>query len=237
MNQDQFYKQIESNSFFDRWKKTVKKSDNIILRPIKREILEILEKNINLKNVKVLEIGSFISDLLYCLKKKYKCKIEGVEPSSKACKFAKKKFNIKIINKTFYRSPFFGLNKKYKNKFDLIICDDVLSWMDRNIILETLSSLSWILKSNGYIFIRDFSPLKNFAHKNHHWPKKNIYNFKVSNGHKKFFINSGKYKVIYNKEYFSKKFQTVKISHKQSHKWSDTIIKKTLNYQHKIIKI
>jgi len=66
MNQDQFYKQIESNSFFDRWKKTVKKSDNIILRPIKREILEILEKNINLKNIKVLEIGSFISDLLYC---------------------------------------------------------------------------------------------------------------------------------------------------------------------------
>ena len=120
---------------------------------------------------------------------------------------------------------------------EICFLDITATNQNRNIILETLSSLSWILKSNGYIFIRDFSPLKNFAHKNHHWPKKNIYNFKVSNGHKKFFINSGKYKVIYNKEYFSKKFQTVKISHKQSHKWSDTIIKKTLNYQHKIIKI
>ena len=64
MNQDQFYKRIESNSFFNRWKKTVK-SDNITLRPIKKEILEILEKNINLKNIKVLEVGSFISDLLF----------------------------------------------------------------------------------------------------------------------------------------------------------------------------
>ena len=190
-----------------------------------------------MKNIKVLEIGSFISDLLYFLKKKYNCKIEGVEPSSKACKFAKEKYNIKIINKTFYRSKFFGLKTKYKNKFDLIICDDVLSWMDRSIILETLSSLNWILKENGHIFIRDFSPTKNFAHKNHHWPKQNILNFKVAGGHKNFFINSGKYKIVYNKEYYSKKFQKIRISHKQSHLWGDTLLKKTLDYQHKVIKI
>ncbi len=237
MYQDQFYKQVESNSFYDRWKKTIQKDDKIILRPIKNEILNILDKNLDLKYFKVLEIGSFISDLLYSLKKKYKCKIEGVEPSSKACKFAKVNFKLEIINKTFFESPFFGFNKKYKNKFDLIICDDVLSWIDRSIILETLSSLNWVLKNNGYIFIRDFSPLKNFAHKNHHWPKENIYNFKVSNGHKNFFINSGRYKVIYNKSYISKRFQKVKISNKESHKWSDTIIQKTSNYHHKIVKI
>lgn len=236
MNQDQFYKQIESNSFFDRWKKS-SNIENTTLRSNKREILEILENKINLKNAKVLEIGSFISDLLYYLKKKYNCKIDGVEPSSKACKFAKKKFNLKIINKTFYKSPFFGLKTKYKNKFDLIICDDVLSWIDRDIILETLSSINWILKNNGHIFIRDFSPTKNFAHKNHHWPKQNILNFKVSDGHKSFFTNSGKYKITYNREYYSKKFQKIKISSKQSHRWSDTVIKKTLDYQHKIIKI
>ncbi len=237
MDQDHFYKKIESNSFFNRWRSTVKKNDNIILRPIKKEILQILEKNIHLKKIKVLEIGSFISDLLFFLKKKYNCKIVGVEPSSKACKFAKKKFHLNIVNKTFYKSPFFGFSKKYKNKFDLIICDDVLSWIDRDIILETLSSLNWILKNNGYIFIRDFSPQKNFAHKNHHWPKKNILNFKVSNGHKSFFINTGKYKVIYNREYISKKFQKIKIPYKESHKWSDTIMKKSQKYQHKIKKI
>ena len=68
MNQDQFYKQIESNSFFNRWKKSLK-NDDIILRPVKKEILKIIEKKIVLKNIKVLEIGSFISDLLYFLKK------------------------------------------------------------------------------------------------------------------------------------------------------------------------
>ena len=141
------------------------------MRPIKKEILQILEKNIHLKKIKVLEIGSFISDLLFFLKKKYNCKIVGVEPSSKACKFAKKKFHLNIINKTFYKSPFFGFGKKYKNKFDLIICDDVLSWIDRDIILETLSSLNWILKIMDTFLLEIFLP-KNFAHKNHHWPKK-----------------------------------------------------------------
>ena len=70
MDQDHFYKKIESNSFFNRWRSTVKKNDNIILRPIKKEILQILEKNIHLKKIKVLEIGSLIFNLLFFFKKK-----------------------------------------------------------------------------------------------------------------------------------------------------------------------
>ncbi len=235
MKQDKFYKKIESNSFFERWKKTSFDYDKITLRSHKKDILKILKKNINLKSLKVLEIGSFISDLLFFLKKDYNCKIDGVEPSSKACKYAFNKFKIKILNKTFYESDFFNLKRKNKNKFDLIICDDVLSWIDRSIILEVLSCINWLLKDNGYIFIRDFSPNKNFAHKNHHWPMENIYNFKVAEGHRSFFINSGNYKVKYNKVYNTTKFQKIKIRKKESHIWCDTILKKTSKYQFKII--
>ncbi|MDB2500737.1 class I SAM-dependent methyltransferase [Candidatus Pelagibacter bacterium] len=236
MEQDHFYRLKESNAFFDRWKKDYKENNQIILRDHKKTILKTLKNNINLRSLKVLEIGSFISDLLYFLKKDYNCKISGVEPSSKAVKFALKKYKIKINNKTFYNSEFFGFKKKLKKKFDLIICDDVLSWIDREIILETLSSLNWILKDNGYIFLRDFCPKNSFSHINHHWPNKKIYNFKVSDGHKSFFLNSGKYKTIFNKAYYTKKFQKIKIYNKESYRWSDTILQKTTKHQHKLIK-
>jgi ubiquinone/menaquinone biosynthesis C-methylase UbiE len=236
MKQDHFYRLKESNAFYDRWNKDHKEGSQITLRDHKKTILKNLKKNINLKSLNVLEIGSFVSDLLYFLKKDYNCKITGIEPSSKAVKYAQKKYKIKINNKTFYNSDFFGFNKKFKNKFDLIICDDVLSWIDREIILETLSSLNWILKDNGHIFLRDFSPKNSFAHINHHWPNKKIFNFKVSGGHKSFFLNSGKYKTIFNKEYYTKKFQKIKISNKESNRWSDTILQKTTKHQHKLIK-
>lgn len=235
MKQDKFYKKVESNSFFERWKKTSKDYNKTILRSQKNTILKILNKNISLNSLKVLEIGSFISDLLFVLKKNYNCKVEGIEPSSKACKYALDKFKIKILNKTFYESQYFDFKKKNKNKFDLIICDDVLSWIDRGIILEVLSSINWLLKDRGYIFIRDFSPNKNFARANHHWPRKNIYNFKVAKGHKKIFTDTGNYEVKYNRMYNTTKYQKIKISDKESNIWSDTLLRKTSKYQFKII--
>ena len=42
---------------------------NLFLRDHKKTILKTLKNNINLRSLKVLEIGSFISDLLYFLKK------------------------------------------------------------------------------------------------------------------------------------------------------------------------
>ena len=75
------------------------KNDDIILRPVKKEILKIIEKKIVLKNISFRDRFFHIRFIYF--KKKYNCKIEGVEPSSKACKFAKEKYNIKIINKTF----------------------------------------------------------------------------------------------------------------------------------------
>ena len=86
--QDNFYFKKESNSFFLRWQKSHNYDGK--LRKSKEEIKKILVKKINLKKKKILEIGCFIGDLLFDLKSNYKSKIYGVEPSSLACKFAKK---------------------------------------------------------------------------------------------------------------------------------------------------
>ena len=67
------------------------------------------------------------------------------------------------------------------------------------------------------IYFSEIFSKYSFAVKNHHWKFEKIYNFKVKDGHKTFFINSGKYDVIKSKifhtERFSKKkVQTFKVS-------------------------
>ena len=55
----------------------------------------------------------------------------------KACKIAKKYFSLKLENKTLLKSKFFNFSKNTFQKMDIIIFDDVLSWIDRDVILPT----------------------------------------------------------------------------------------------------
>ena len=242
IKQDNFYKNIEANAFFERSKKnsrlSFKSLQKSTLRPNKKIIYNIIKKKFSFtKKTKILEVGCFFGDLLYYIKSKHKCKVYGIEPSSKACKLSKKIYSLKIENTTFLNSKIFNLEKKNFQKFDIIIFDDVLSWFDRDIILSSFGVIDWILKKNGLIFFRDFVPKKNFAHPNHHWQGKKIYNFKYQNGHKNFFLNSGKYKQIFHKKYFSYNYQKVKIKNRDSMMWGDTLIKKIPGFTHPIIKI
>ena len=233
--QDNFYFKKESNSFFLRWQKSHNYDGK--LRKSKEEIKKILVKKINLKKKKILEIGCFIGDLLFDLKSNYKSKIYGVEPSSLACKFAKKKFKINLENNTFLNSKYFINNSSNYQKFDLIICDDILSWVSRDLILPTLGSIDWILKPNGHLFLRDFSPTYRFAVKNHHWHKEKIFNFKQKNGHKSFFLETGKYEQKFYKKIISNKYQTIKSSNRETLIWSDSLLKKINKFNNSIFKI
>ncbi len=239
--QDFYYKKFESDNYFNRWKKNDNQeyidTTKGKLRKEKIKILNYLLSNLNIKNKEVLEIGCFVGDLLFFLKKNFKCNVKGVEASKKACNFSKKFFNLKIENKIFIESEFFFINKKNYNKFDLIICDDVLSWIDRDAIIPTLSSIDWLLKDDGYLFLRDFTPSKNFALRNHHYEKFKIYNFKQKNGHKSILLKSGKYIQIKNKTYLSKRFNKKNINYKEANIWSDTILKKIKDFSHPIVKL
>ena len=233
--QDNFYFKKESDFFFKRNSSILPKPGEI--RKNKLEIHDFILKHITIKKKSnVLEVGCFIGDLLFFFKKKYNSNIYGIEPSKYACKYAKKYYKLNLENKTFLNSKLFECTKKNYQKFDLIIIDDVLSWVDRNIILSLIGSLDWCLKVNGYIFLRDFSPKYSFAVKNHHWKLEKIYNFKVKNGHKTFFINSGKYDVVKSKIYYSEKFNKKKSKNKQSSIWNDVILKKKIGFTYKIDK-
>lgn len=234
--QDNFYFKKESDFFFKRQSPNLPKKQEV--RKNKIEILEFILNYIKIKKKsEILEVGCFIGDLLFLLKKKYNANVYGVEPSKYACNFSKKYFNLNLENKTFLNSKYFSCSKKNYQKFDLIIIDDVLSWIDRDIILGVIGSLDWCLKRGGHIFLRDFSPKYSFAVKNHHWKLEKIFNFKVKNGHKTFFINSGKYDVVKSKVYYSEKFNKKKSKNKQSSTWNDVILKKTNSFTYKIDKL
>lgn len=240
--QDFFYKKKESDLYFDRWKKnnlneytkTVKEKK---VRLEKKRIISFLKKNINLKNKTILEIGCFTGDLLYYLKQNFNCKVYGIESSKKACKLSKNTFKINIENSIFYESKFFEKNIKNFSKFDLIICDDVLSWMDRKVILQVLASIDWLLKGGGHIFLRDFTPNKNISVRNHHHKIDKIYNYKIKNGHKTILLDSGKYSIIKNKKYITKRFNKKKFKNNVINVWSDTILKKKLKLNYKFLNI
>jgi len=238
--QDYFYKIKEADNFFDRWIKNNKKeyfeTSKKKLRNEKLNIMKCLKSNIRLKNKQVLEIGCFVGDLLFFLKKNYNCKVTGIDASQKACNFSRKYFNLKIENKIFLDSKYFKLNKKNFQIFDVIICDDVLSWMDRKSIIQTLSSIDFLLKENGYLFIKDYLVKKNFCFQNHHYPKKKIFSFKQEEGHKKIFLWSGKYNLVYEKVFITNKFQKVKIKDNRANTWSYSIIKKQKTFTHPVKK-
>lgn len=233
--QDEFYFQKESNAFFDRWKKTNSQLETI--RESKKEIHNQITSNYSIDGKRVLEIGCFIGDLLGYFQSENKCEIYGIEASTKACDYALNNFNVKIENAAFSKSSLFSLTQENHQKFDVIICDDVLSWMDRDIILPTLGVIDWILKPGGALFFRDFSPAFNFAYENHHWPGQNIYNYKQAGGHRQFFLSSGKY---YEKHSFVRndvKYQLVNTSRPDSATWSDSILIKSNESMHPKIKM
>ena len=235
MQQDDFYLKKESNAFFDRWYVSEGRNYDGKLRESKKLILSQLEENISLSNIKVLEVGCFVGDLLADLKKNYSCKVFGIEPSSKAYNLCKKIFNLKNIENTiFTKSKFFNLNNKFKNNFDLIILEDVLSWMPRESIIQVFAIIDWLLKNNGAIFLRDYSPNFSFAYENHHQKNNNIFSFKQSNGHRNFFLQTGMYYEKYTK-ITNLNLQKIKTFRPDSSIWADSIIIKSSKPLHPVL--
>jgi SAM-dependent methyltransferase len=237
MMQDNFYLTKEANDFFDRWHASLAQEYKGDLRSNKKSILDILESNLSLDGMRVLEVGSFVSDLLAHLNKKYLCEVYGVETSSKACGFARDLFGLDIENSSFVGSSFFSLDTKLKSSFDLIIFDDVLSWMGRGTILQVVAVADWLLKDGGAIFLRDFSPAFAFAFENHHQKGNGIFNFKHPNGHRQFFLNSGNYFERFSKVYNDTNLQKVKTARVDSSTWADSLIIKLAAPLHPVIEM
>ena len=224
--QDDFYEKFEADTFFDRWSSNNPDHDPSILRPNKREILLSLAENFKLKDSKVLEIGAFIGDLLHQLQTSYFCEVKCIDTSSKACDFAYEAYGLRFENKAFTNSSLFSLAQANKAKYDVIICDDVLSWFSREDILPSLGVIDWLLKPGGIIFLRDYSTHFGYRYENHHWPDSNIFSYKQPNGHRSFFLSTGRYFETFSLLRNTSKYQKVSSCREDSTTWCDTILQK-----------
>ena len=237
MNQDNFYLKKEANDFYDRWYMNGGSQYKGDLRDNKRSILSLLDENLSLGRLKVLEVGCFVGDLLNVLKQDFSCDVYGIEASSKACVKCLELFGISLENSSFTSSSMFRLDRDSRSSFDLIVFDDVLSWMGRETILQVLAVSDWLLADEGSIFIRDFSPPFSFAFENHHQKGNGIYNFKQSNGHRRFFCESGMYYERVSRIYTDASLQKVMTSRPDSMTWADSILTKNKNHLFPVLEL
>jgi len=228
MLQDSFYLQTESNEFFLRCRNdVVSELATSPLRASKRSIYDrIVESSIKLDNIDVLEIGCFVADLLAFFADNHDCSVQGIEPSSLAVQFALDKYNLSILNNTlvghYAAQPITSL----KPSFDLIIAEDVLSWLPRENILLSLSIIDQLLKPGGHLFIRDFCPSMSFAYRNHHVTNHEVFNYKTYLGHKQFFLLTGLYYIHQEHVRKESSLQNINTSRPDSCVWSDCILAK-----------
>ena len=225
--QEQVYAETEANSFFRR------NFSQINLEPsgLRKEKEDIYQNIVDhyeyrLSSLHVLEIGCCIGDLINKFRNDFSCNVVGIEPSSLACEYALSKFNLPLINDVYNQTEYFGFHPSSCLAFDIVIVDDVLSWMSREIILPALASIDWLVKPRGCIYLRDFCPPVDFAYPNHHQLGKNVYNYKVAGGHKKFFLNSGNYFLRQEFVRADSQYQKITTSRPDFMIWSDAIIVK-----------
>ena len=225
--QDEYYLNSEGDDFF---KRNFANKEIPDLRLNKKVIYdEIKESGISYK--KVLEFGGNYGDLLYNMKQNNDAtECFNVEASKDAIEFGKKNFqdNVNFVHGTIANNDITN-NEKFENYFDLIIIDDVLDWVSRETIFQSVTNIDNLLKDGGFVFIRDFYPDKNTKNQNHHVKDESVYNFKVENSHAGIFLASGIYQVEWQKIFFDKiGFSTsYKCDNLFNYRWTDVILRKS----------
>jgi FAD synthetase len=146
----------KENDYKDRYtKENILKSEELYGKnyqsPCKEEILEdILNKGSKYNNI--LEIGSGLGGNSIYLEKKYKCNITGLDICKNMidiCKERLKDNKISYINIDY-------IDYETNNKFDLILCRDVLLYMYTEKKYDFLNKVKSDLSNNGTFILIDY---------------------------------------------------------------------------------
>ncbi len=181
MSNKDFFNKGEANAYFKRHKQKTWQN----LQPLNFIVdwLQPFKKNIN----NMLEIGCGNGKSLSFLSKKLGANPYGVEPSSDAVDFIKKKIPSIKIKKGF------SDNLKFKDDFfDYVNLGFFLYLVDRKYYFRSLSETDRILKFGGFLSIIDFDTPYNLS--NNYAHQKGIKVHKLDNS--KMFVSTGMYTLI-----------------------------------------
>lgn len=183
--QDDIFEIQEADQWFLRNKEYIlsKKADEDIC-------IQQIKQLPNLKKItSVIELGASNGYRLNFLKTILpNCKtFVGMDASKLAVEDGEKRYNIKMYQDTL-------LNFKLNEKFDLVIVNFVLHWIDRANIFKCISNIDFFTDNNGKLVLGDFAPYYPYKRKYKHYTKENVYTFK--NNYENVFLSLNTYKLI-----------------------------------------
>ncbi len=149
MNNKESFLDFEGNEFFKRNKKALCSEEHI-----KDDILlkKISEKK--LENLNILEIGCCQGWRLRLLQKMFPtCKYYGLDPSQQGIDEGNNYPNNTI---SFSVGTCDDINIYENDKFDIVMVPFVFMYIDRGLLLKSVSEIDRVLKNNGKLIITDF---------------------------------------------------------------------------------
>lgn len=181
MNQTKVFLKDEADNYFTRNEKAhgAIKSD---------VVLHVYGKYFSKNRIDVLEIGCCDGWRLKKIKEEYGANVFGIEPSLKAVNKARKAFGLKnIVAST---ADTFSFDRK----FDLILVPFVFHWIDRSLLLSSVSNIDRHLNDGGFLLINDF--WQNGFKKEGYHHRKDTKMWTYKQDYSKIFASAGTYKDI-----------------------------------------
>lgn len=225
--QDRHYLKEEADAFFERNRE---RFDPGTLRPAKRRIAEQIEA-CGIRPRQVLEFGCNYGDLLqHYAAADAQC--HGVEPSGKAVEFGREHFGeqIELHQGTIADNPV-SSDPARRGFHDLVIVDDVLCWVSRETLFQSLAHIDDALADGGHLFLREFFPLRNRRNRNHHVEEGEVFCYKPGGPHAAMFVASGMYAVVAQRVEMDSAdaWADANAGDGFESRWMDTILRKSLH--------
>lgn len=226
-SQDRAYLQHEADAFFER---NAQGADPATLRPKKRTILAAFEES-GLVPRRVLEYGCNYGDLLNHLATVHGAVCHGVEPSARAVELGRTAYGdaLTLHQGTVADNPV-NADPESTGAFDLVVIDDVFCWVSRETLFQSVANVDDALADGGFLFIREFLPLRDTRNRNHHVADGDVHCYKPAATHARMFTASGVYTPVWQKVTLDAEdaWARDRAGDPFESRWVDTLLRKSL---------
>jgi SAM-dependent methyltransferase len=169
MNQDEVFLESEGDRWLARNKAAILKPENLANDHVIGAITMM-----NLRPQSVLEIGASNGWRLNEIAQRFGCRVTAVEPSSAAIQDGQTRFpTVQFLRGTASELPL-----EAQSRFDLVIVNFVLHWVDRSTLLRSVAEIDRVLAEDGFLSIGDFYPSFPQRVRYHHLPEQDVWTYK-----------------------------------------------------------
>lgn len=163
MTQNMIFKNGEGDQWYKRNKSKLVPKEDYVCRMI---------ENIGVRPQRIVELGCSNGYRLEHLRQKYHAVCYGYDISHEAIETGSKAFShVHLAQKALHEVP-------SDETFDLVICNFVLSWVDRNHLAQSMVTIDALVRGGGTLVLGDFCPDYQQKRKYHHLPNEEVYTYK-----------------------------------------------------------